>query len=125
VKVVKNKVAPPFKQVEVDIIYGLGISKQGSILDIATDMDIVNKSGSWFSYNGQRIGQGRENVKQFLLENPEICSEIETEIRKNYESGKGDGKLTVLAGEDSIFGGAFPEGEDGDDFETLDFSDEV
>ena len=132
IKVVKNKVAPPFKSVEVDIIYGLGISKQGGVLDIATDMDIVNKSGSWFSYNGQRIGQGRENVKQFLIENPEICAEIEAEIRKNYESSKGDGKLTVMADGEAIFGGEFPGAEfpgagteDGDDFDVLDFSDEV
>ncbi|MCL2059622.1 MAG: recombinase RecA [Oscillospiraceae bacterium] len=125
IKVVKNKVAPPFKQVEVDIIYGQGISKQGSILDIATDMDIINKSGSWFSYSGQRIGQGRENVKQFLLENPEICAEIEDEIRKSYAVAKGDGGMTVVVGDDSVFGGAFPvgaDGGDGDDFEELDFS---
>ena len=66
VKVVKNKVAPPFKEAEFDIIYGQGISKEGSILDVGVNLDIVNKSGAWFSYNGQRIGQGRENVKQFL-----------------------------------------------------------
>ena len=127
IKVVKNKVAPPFKSVEVDIIYGTGISKQGGVLDIATEMDIINKSGSWFSYNGQRIGQGRENVKQFLVENPEICAEIENEIRKNYESAKGDGKLTVVSGDEAVFGGAFPEAGDGDgdDFDVLDFSDEV
>ena len=84
VKVVKNKVAPPFKEAEFDIIYGQGISKQGSILDVGVNLDIVNKSGSWFSYNGQRIGQGRENVKQFLIENPEICNDIEMKIRENY-----------------------------------------
>ena len=125
IKVVKNKVAPPFKSVEVDIIYGSGISKQGGVLDIAVEMDIINKSGSWFAYNGQRIGQGRENVKQFLTENPEICAEIESEIRKNYESAKGDGKLTVISGDEAIFGGEFPEPEDGEDFDVLDFSDEV
>lgn len=84
VKVVKNKVAPPFKEAEFDIIYGEGISREGSILDIGVSLDIVNKSGAWFSYNGQRIGQGRENVKQFLRENPEIMKEIETKIRENY-----------------------------------------
>lgn len=84
VKVVKNKVAPPFKEAEFDIIYGQGISKEGSILDVGVNLDIVNKSGSWFSYNGQRIGQGRENVKQFLIENPEICKEIDKKIRENY-----------------------------------------
>ncbi len=84
VKVVKNKVAPPFKEAEFDIIYGQGISKEGSILDVGVNLDIVNKSGSWFSYNGQRIGQGRENVKQFLIENTEICKDIEKKIRENY-----------------------------------------
>ena len=84
VKVVKNKVAPPFKEAEFDIIYGQGISKEGSILDVGVNLDIVNKSGAWFSYNGQRIGQGRENVKQFLKENKEIAKEIESKIRENY-----------------------------------------
>lgn len=84
VKVVKNKVAPPFKEAEFDIIYGQGISKEGSILDVGVNLDIVNKSGAWFSYNGQRIGQGRENVKQFLRDNQEITREIEQKIRDNY-----------------------------------------
>jgi len=84
VKVVKNKVAPPFKETEFDIVYGQGISKTGSILDVATNLDIINKSGSWYSYNDQRIGQGRENAKQFLSENPTICNEIEQKIRENF-----------------------------------------
>jgi len=84
VKVVKNKVAPPFKEAEFDIIYGKGISKEGSILDVAVSLDIVNKSGAWFSYNNQKIGQGRENAKQFLLENQDILNEIENKIRENY-----------------------------------------
>lgn len=84
VKIVKNKVAPPFKEAEFDIIYGQGISKEGNILDVGVNIDIVNKSGSWFSYNGQRIGQGRENAKQFLKENPELLREIEKKIRDNY-----------------------------------------
>ncbi len=84
VKVVKNKVAPPFKEAEFDIVYGQGISREGSILDIAVTMDIVNKSGAWFSYNGQRIGQGRENAKQYLKENIAMCSEIEKLIRSNF-----------------------------------------
>lgn len=84
VKVVKNKVAPPFKEAEFDIIYGKGISKEGNILDVAVSLDIVNKSGAWFSYDTQRIGQGRENAKQFLKENPEICKEVEKKIRDNY-----------------------------------------
>lgn len=84
VKVVKNKVAPPFKEAEFDIIYGQGISKEGNILDVAVNLDIVNKSGAWFSYNNQRIGQGRENAKQFLRENTEMLKEIEAKIRENY-----------------------------------------
>ena len=83
-KVVKNKVAPPFKEAEFDIIYGDGISREGSILDVGVSLDIINKSGAWFSYNGQRIGQGRENVKQFLRENKDICKEIESKIRDNF-----------------------------------------
>ena len=84
VKVVKNKVAPPFKEAEFDIIYGEGISREGSILDVAVNLDIVNKSGAWFSYNGQKVGQGRENSKQFLKENKNISIEIEKKIRDNY-----------------------------------------
>jgi recombination protein RecA len=83
VKVVKNKVAPPFKQAEIDIMYGEGISREGSIVDIGTEMDIVNKSGAWYSYEGERLGQGRENSKQYLKENPEIAEAIELKIRKN------------------------------------------
>ena len=85
VKVVKNKVAPPFREAEFDIIYGKGISKEGNILDAAVNLDIVEKSGSWFSYNGDRIGQGRENVKDYLAKNPKIAEEIEGKIRANYE----------------------------------------
>jgi recombination protein RecA len=84
VKVVKNKVAPPFKEAEFDIVYGEGISREGGILDIAVNMDIVNKSGAWFSYNGQRIGQGRENAKQYLKENAALCNEIEKLVRSNF-----------------------------------------
>lgn len=84
VKIVKNKVAPPFKEAEFDIIYGEGISKEGNILDVAVNIDVVNKSGAWFSYNNQRIGQGRENAKQFLKENPEMMVEIEKKIRENF-----------------------------------------
>lgn len=83
VKVVKNKIAPPFREAEFDIVYGEGISREGSILDIAVNNDIVNKSGAWFSYNGQRIGQGRENAKQYLKENQAMCMEIEKLVRAN------------------------------------------
>jgi recombination protein RecA len=81
VKVVKNKVAPPFKQAELDIMYGEGISREGSLVDIATEMEIIQKSGAWFSYNGERLGQGRENAKQFLRENMAIAAAIDKQIR--------------------------------------------
>lgn len=84
VKVVKNKVAPPFKQAEFDIMYGEGISREGSILDIGTSIDIIEKSGAWYSYGDIRLGQGRENAKQFLKENREIADEIERKIRENF-----------------------------------------
>lgn len=84
VKVVKNKVAPPFREAEFDIIYGKGISKEGNLLDIAVNLDIIEKSGSWFSYNGERIGQGRENAKSYLMDNPKIAEEVEAKIRDNY-----------------------------------------
>ena len=83
VKVVKNKVAPPFRTVEFDIMYGEGISKNGEIIDLGVSADIIEKSGSWFSYNDQRIGQGRENAKNFLNENTEIALEIEDKIKGN------------------------------------------
>lgn len=81
IKVVKNKVAPPFKQAEIDIMYGEGISREGSIIDIGTEMDIVEKSGAWYSYQGERLGQGRENAKQYLKDNPKIAMTIENTIR--------------------------------------------
>ena len=84
VKVVKNKVAPPFREAEFDIIYGQGISKEGNILDMAVNLDIIEKSGSWFSYNGNRIGQGRENVKKYLSENPDILAEVDKKVRDNF-----------------------------------------
>jgi recombination protein RecA len=84
VKVVKNKVAPPFKEAEFDIMYGTGISKQSDILDLAVKEEIVIKSGAWFSYNDQKIGQGRDNTIQFLIANPDICLEIENKIREKY-----------------------------------------
>ncbi|HBQ63438.1 MAG TPA: recombinase RecA [Clostridiales bacterium] len=85
-KIVKNKLAPPFKEVEFDIIYGEGISKEGNILDIAVSLGIVEKSGTWFSYNGQRIGQGRDNCKKFLKDNPSMMAEVETRIREDSQT---------------------------------------
>ncbi len=84
VKVVKNKVAPPFREAEFDILYGKGISREGNILDLAVNLDIIEKSGSWFSYNGEKIAQGRENTKKYLLENPDITNEIEKKVRDNF-----------------------------------------
>ena len=84
VKVIKNKVAPPFREAEFDIVYGKGISKEGNILDLAVNLNIIEKAGAWFSYNGEKIGQGRENVKKYLKENPKITKEVEEKIRANF-----------------------------------------
>ena len=84
VKIAKNKVAPPFKTAEFDIVYGQGISKEGDILDLASEVDIVNKSGAWYAYGETRIGQGRENAKTFLKEHPDMCREIENKVREHY-----------------------------------------
>ncbi|GEB30866.1 protein RecA [Brevibacillus parabrevis] len=89
IKVVKNKVAPPFKVAEVDIMYGEGISKEGSILDIGSEIDVVQKSGAWYSFNEERLGQGRENSKVFLKENPHIASQIETKVREYFSLNPG------------------------------------
>ncbi|MFA5577207.1 MAG: recombinase RecA [Tissierellaceae bacterium] len=88
VKVVKNKLAPPFKQSEFDIMYGTGISKEGGILDSGVSADIISKAGSWYSYNDQRLGQGRENAKDFLKENPEVSLEIERKVRSHFGLGE-------------------------------------
>ncbi|MFC5402009.1 recombinase RecA [Cohnella soli] len=106
IKVVKNKVAPPFKQAEVDIMYGEGISKVGSIVDIGTEQEIIQKSGAWFSYNNERLGQGRENAKLFLKENTELCDKIERQIREALLSSS-------LANSGSA---AFSEDEDDEEF---------
>ncbi|MCE9669448.1 recombinase RecA [Myxococcus stipitatus] len=89
VKVVKNKVAPPFKEVEFDIMYGTGISREGDLIDLASNDNIVEKSGSWFSFNGERIGQGRENAKDYLKEHPEVSKEIEARVLEKYGITKG------------------------------------
>lgn len=82
VKVVKNKVAPPFKEAEFDILYGLGISKEGNILDAACELDIIHKSGAWFSYNGEKLGQGRDNVRKYMQDNPDFTAEINRQVRE-------------------------------------------
>ena len=105
VKVIKNKVAPPFREAEFDIIYGKGISKEGNILDLAVNLNIIEKAGAWFSYNGEKIGQGRENAKQYLMDNPKIMNEIEGKIRDNFttafEKSLGDSE-EVLEAEESL-----------------------
>ncbi|WP_105957177.1 recombinase RecA [Apilactobacillus quenuiae] len=92
IKVAKNKVAPPFKRVEVDIMYGEGISQTGELVDMAVDQDIINKSGSWYSYGDERIGQGRENAKQYLVDNPDKMSEINKKVRVAYGMDEDDSK---------------------------------
>lgn len=100
VKVVKNKVAPPFREAEFDIMYGKGISRCGEVLDLAVKLDIVEKSGAWFSYKGERLGQGRDNVKELLENNPELLDELDSLVRANYdkimEMSKGGGKKTKI-----------------------------
>lgn len=100
IKVVKNKVAPPFKTADVDIMYGEGISKEGEIIDMGAELDIIQKSGAWYSYKDERLGQGRENAKQFLKENPHIMEEIAREIRQHY--GITTGASTTSAREDDL-----------------------
>ena len=103
VKIVKNKIAPPFKEAEFDIMFGKGISKEGDILDLAVTCDLVSKSGAWFAYNGDKIGQGRENAKTYLSEHPEIMEELEQNIRAHYHIGaEGDMEETEEAAEEGI-----------------------
>lgn len=109
IKVVKNKVAPPFKQADVDIMYGEGISKFGSIVDIGAEQDIIQKSGAWFSYNSERLGQGRENAKQYLKDNPEVSGKIETQIREALLSS------TIEAAKAGAFASADDDSEFGEE----------
>ena len=95
VKVVKNKVAPPFKQAEFDIMYGKGISREGSVLDLAVELGVVKKSGAWFTYDGEQMGQGRENAKNFLTENPEIMVELSEKVRKQAGLGDDDAEFSA------------------------------
>ena len=104
VKVVKNKVAPPFKQAEFDIMYGLGISKEGSILDTAVALDIVNKSGAWFTYETERLGQGREAAKEFLASHPDLLDEIDHKVRVASGLELGDERVGELVETDGLEG---------------------
>ena len=100
VKIVKNKVAPPFKEAEFDIMFGKGISKEGDILDLAADCGIIVKSGAWYAYNGDKIGQGRENAKTYLRENPLVCEEVEAKVREKFQlDGTGEEAETAEAPE--------------------------
>jgi len=99
VKVVKNKMAPPFKQAEFDIIYGIGISREGSLLDMGVDLGIVKKSGAWFTYEGDQLGQGKENSRQFLLDNPALANEIEGKIRAHFVASDVDPALVAAIDE--------------------------
>ena len=98
-KIVKNKVAPPFKEAEFDIIYGRGIAKEGEILDAAVNLDIIHKSGAWFSYGDQRLGQGRENVKKYLLDNPEFMAEIEKQVKERVSELSNHMKASYKGGQ--------------------------
>jgi recombination protein RecA len=101
VKVVKNKVAPPFKQAEFDIIYGLGISREGSLIDLGVETGIVRKAGAWFTYEADQLGQGKENARNYLKKNPEVADEIETRILKHLGIGE---QPEVPAGIDPVTG---------------------
>ncbi len=90
IKVVKNKIAPPFKEAEFDIMFGEGISREGDILDLAAELSIINKSGAWYAYNGEKIGQGRDNAKKYLKENPAVFEEIDAAVRKHYNLENGE-----------------------------------
>ena len=100
VKVVKNKIAPPFKQAEFDIMFGKGISRSGDILDVATNLDLVQKSGAWFAYNGEKIGQGRENAKAFLESHPDVMETLDHQIREHYGM-LGDGEAPAVPADES------------------------
>ena len=99
VKVVKNKVAPPFREAEFDIMFGEGISTEGDILDLAAENNIINKSGAWYAYEGNKIGQGRENAKQYLKDNPQVCAEVERKVRELFNLETGPETGTQAAGE--------------------------
>ena len=109
VKVVKNKVAPPFKEAEFDIMFGKGISKEGDVLDLAANLDIINKSGAWYAYNGEKIGQGRENAKTYLSEHPDVMNTVEHQIRVHYGLDEDD-TASADASDDANAGNASTDG---------------
>ena len=112
IKVVKNKVAPPFREAEVDLVYGIGISREGDILDLAANDNIINKSGAWYAYNGNKIGQGRENAKQFLKEHPDIMKEVEDKVRaKRIPSADGSEDADAVAEQNDAAPADAPKGK--------------
>ncbi len=115
VKVVKNKVAPPFKRAEYDMIYGQGFSPEGVILDMAIDADIINKAGAWISYNGNKIAQGRENAKQYLIENPEVLAEVKAKVLSYYTSGNASSEELLIDDMASL-----PETDDAEEYVSPD-----
>ena len=115
VKVVKNKVAPPFKEAEFDIMYGKGVSSEGCIIDLGVENNIIDKSGSWFAYNGSKIAQGRDAAKQYLIDHPEVRDEIEEKIRESYMPADDDDEV-ILDGEVDV---PAPEEDSGDDDDIL------
>ena len=96
-KIVKNKVAPPFKEAEFDIMFGEGISYEGDLLDLAVDIDVINKSGAWYAYKGDKIGQGRENAKIYLKDHPDICAEVDHLVREHYNIGGSPSEIDIKA----------------------------
>jgi recombination protein RecA len=99
VKIVKNKVSPPFKQAEFDIIYGVGISREGSLIDMGVDLGIVKKSGAWFTYESDQLGQGKENARAFLIDNPDLANDIEAKIRASFVPTEIDPALVAAVDE--------------------------
>ena len=132
VKVVKNKIAPPFREAEFDIMFGEGISRVGDMLDVATNLNIINKSGAWFAYESNKIGQGRENAKNYLKEHPEIFDEVERKVREHYNLGQGKKQRDAQVGEDASSKASsdknkalFEKGEEAEGLEELEEAGEI
>jgi recombination protein RecA len=119
IRIVKNKVAPPFRVAEFDMIYGEGVSREGTLLDLATQYDIIHKSGAWFSYMNDRIGQGRDNARQYLVSHPDVTDEVEKKVREILFSSTSSEMAAMPAPE-----GEMPEQDDDDLLEMLDLGDE-
>ena len=114
VKVVKNKLAPPFKTAEFDILYGQGISKSGELIDVAINLEIIEKSGSWFFYDGNRIAQGKDNTRKYILDNPELAAEIETKLREALDKERQEATAAAEAKRAARLGAAAAPAKDGE-----------